>query len=167
MRPSALFGASSGIWAVLGGLTAPVFHGGTLRAERSASVDALKASLALYRQTVLAAFGQVTDTLRALDNDAQLAAEQHEAMRLARTALALQRVSYRAGRSNVLDLLAAERRYEQARLGYAQSSAQRYADSAQLLVALGGGWWNDPHLCADRCAIRAGAETHSAGAGTK
>ena len=167
LRPSALFGASSGIWAVLSGLTAPVFHGGTLRAERSASVDALKASLALYRQTVLAAFGQVTDTLRALDNDAQLAAEQHEAMRLARTALALQRVSYRAGRSNVLDLLAAERRYEQARLGYAQSSAQRYADSAQLLVALGGGWWNDPHLCADRCAIRAGAETHSAGAGTK
>ena len=167
LRPSALFGASSGVWAVLGGLTAPVFHGGRLRAERRASLDALKASLALYRQTVLSAFGQVTDTLRALDNDAQLAAEEHQALQLARTTLALQRFSYRAGRSNVLDLLSAERRYEQARLGYAQASARRYADSAQLLVALGGGWWNDPGLCADRCAIRTGTTRRSSGARTQ
>ena len=156
LRPEALFGSSSGVWAALGALTAPVFHGGALRAERRASIDALKASLALYRQTVLAAFGQVTDTLRALGNDAQLAAAEHEALDAARISLELQRVSYAAGRSNILQLLDAERAYQQARLGYARATAQRYADSAQLLVALGGGWWNSSGLCPRLCAARAG-----------
>ena len=167
LRPDALFGASSGMWALLGQLTAPVFHGGTLRAERRASLDALQASLALYRQTVLAAFGQVTDTLRALGNDAQLAAEEHQALTLARTSLALQRVSYQAGRSNVLELLAAERRYEQARLGDARAGAQRYADSAQLLVALGGGWWTPSGGCAGRCTARATHPAQPRGARTE
>ena len=155
LRPEALFGSSSSVWDLLGGLTAPVFHGGTLRAERRASIDALKASLALYRQTVLAAFGQVTDTLRALGNDAELAAAEHQALDAARTSLKLQRVSYSVGRSNTLQLLDAERAYQQARLGYARATAQRYADSAQLFVALGGGWWNSPGLCPHPCTARA------------
>ncbi len=154
LRPEALFGSSSGVWGVLGGLAAPVFHGGTLRAERRASIDALKASLALYRQTVLAAFGQVTDTLRALGNDAELAAAEHQALDAARTSLKLQRVSYSVGRSNILQLLDAERAYQRARLGYARATAQRYADSAQLLVALGGGWWNSRGLCPRSCAAQ-------------
>lgn len=156
LRPESLFSSSSGVWALLGGLTAPVFHGGALRAQRRESLDALTASLALYRQTVLAAFGQVTDTLRALGNDAELAAAQHQALDAARTSLELERASYAAGRGNVLQLLDAERSYEQAQLGYARATAQRYADSAQLLVALGGGWWKSPALCSKRCAGESG-----------
>ena len=156
LRPESLFGPSSGVWAALGGLTAPVFHGGALRAERRASIDALDASLARYRQTVLAAFGQVTDTLRALGHDAELTAAEREALESASTALELQRVSYAAGRSNRLQLLDAERAYQRARLGYARATVQRYADSAQLLVALGGGWWRSPALCARPCATRPG-----------
>ncbi|MDA8350017.1 MAG: efflux transporter outer membrane subunit [Pseudomonadota bacterium] len=163
LRPEALFGSSSGVWAALGGLTAPVFHGGTLRAERRAAMDALTASLALYRQTVLMAFGQVTDTLRALGNDAELAAAEREALDTARASLQLQRVSYEAGRSNVLQLLDAERAYQQARLGYARATAQRYADSAQLLVALGGGWWNSRGLCPRSCAARTEYPAHLEG----
>ncbi len=165
LRPEALFSSSSGVWAVLGGLTAPVFHGGTLRAERRASIEALKASLALYRQTVLAAFGQVTDTLRALGNDADRVAAERQALDTARTSVELQRVSYGAGRSNVLELLDAERAYQQARLGYARATAQRYADSAQLLVALGGGWWHSPGMCPGRCTARSGYGDRPEGVG--
>ena len=152
LRPQTLFDSSSGVWALLGGVTAPVFRGGALRAQRRESVEAFEASLALYRQTVLDAFGQVTDTLRALGNDGELAAAEHQALDAARTSLRLQRVSYAAGRDGVLQLLDAERSYQQARLGYARATAQRYADSAQLFVALGGGWWNDAELCANGCA---------------
>lgn len=154
LRPAALFGSSSGVWALLGSLTAPVFHGGALRAARRESLDALEASLDLYRQTVLDAFGQVTDTLRALGNDAEYAAAERQALDASRDSLAMQRASYAAGRTNVLELLDAERSYEQARLGYARATAQRYADSAQLLVALGGGWWSNAALCSDRCSVR-------------
>jgi NodT family efflux transporter outer membrane factor (OMF) lipoprotein len=164
LRPDAVFSSSSGVWTLLGGITAPIFHGGTLRAERRASVDALRASLALYRQTVLTAFGQVADTLRALGNDADWVSAEHEAVQAARTSLRLQRVSYTVGRSNVLQLLEAERRYEQARLGYAQAVAQRYLDSAQLVVALGGGWWNRPQLCSRHCAVRSTVRPRTAGA---
>ncbi len=158
LRPQTLFDSSSGVWALLGGVTAPVFHGGALRAQRRGAVAALKASLALYRQTVLNAFGQVTNTLRALGNDAELAAAEHQALDAARASLRLQRVSYAAGRSDVLQLLDAERGFQQARLGYARATAQRYADSARLLVALGGGWWNNAGLCAEGCAAGAANE---------
>lgn len=163
LRPQALFGASSGLWTLLAGLTAPVFHGGELRAARRASVEGLKASVALYRRTVLAAFGQVADTLRALGNDAELATAEHQALDSARSSLELQRVSYAAGRSNVLQLLDAERGYQRARLGYARATAQRYADSARLLVALGGGWWNVPGLCSGKCAARSRYGSHAEG----
>jgi len=33
-------------------------------------------------------------------------------------------------------------RYQQAQLGYVRTEAQRYQDTVQLLVATGGGWWN-------------------------
>jgi outer membrane protein TolC len=39
-------------------------------------------------------------------------------------------------------LLDAQRQYQQARLGFVRAQAQRYQDTGQLLVAMGGGWWN-------------------------
>jgi outer membrane protein TolC len=44
----------------------------------------------------------------------------------------------------VLNLIAAERTYAQARLSYATAQVQQFEDTAGLLVALGGGWWQDP-----------------------
>ncbi len=138
LTTASLFGANSGVWAVAGGITAPVFHGGALEAQRREAVAQMNQALALYRQTVLAAFGQVADTLRALGEDAALVAAERDALDAAAAALELQRASYAAGRGDVLSLLQAEREFQQARLGYARARAQRYVDSAQLFVAMGG-----------------------------
>lgn len=143
LTTGALFDRNTAVWALGGGLTAPIFHGGALRAQRRAAREGYRASLALYRETVLQAFGQVADTLRALGHDAELVEDSHGALDAAREALDLQRIGYAAGKSDVLRLIDAERSYQQARLGYARATAQRYVDSAQLLVALGGGWWQD------------------------
>jgi len=35
----------------------------------------------------------------------------------------------------------AERQFGEARLGLVRARAQRYLDTAQLFVAMGGGWW--------------------------
>jgi len=40
-----------------------------------------------------------------------------------------------------LQLIVAERAYQQARLGMVTAQARRLQDTAQLFVALGGGWW--------------------------
>ncbi|MGZ3687102.1 MAG: efflux transporter outer membrane subunit, partial [Bdellovibrionota bacterium] len=66
-----LFTSESGVWNLGANLTAPLFRGGTLRAQRKAAIAAFQASLATYRQTVLSAFSQVADTLRALEHDAE------------------------------------------------------------------------------------------------
>ncbi len=137
-----LFQGSSLIWGLASGLSAPIFHGGALEAQRQAAIDAFQASLATYQQTVLQAFGQVADTLRALQHDSELVDSERSALDTSSASLALQRLIYEAGKSDLLSLLTAERAYQQARLGYAHAQGQRYLDTAQLFVALGGGWWN-------------------------
>jgi outer membrane protein TolC len=41
-----------------------------------------------------------------------------------------------------LALLSAEQSYQQATINFVQILANRYADTAALFQALGGGWWN-------------------------
>jgi NodT family efflux transporter outer membrane factor (OMF) lipoprotein len=142
LSANTLFQGSSLIWGLASGLSAPIFHGGALEAQRQAAIDAFQASLATYQQTVLQAFGQVADTLRALQHDSELVDTERSALDTSSASLALQRLIYEAGKSDLLSLLTAERAYQQARLGYARAQAQRYLDTAQLFVALGGGWWN-------------------------
>lgn len=153
LATGALFDGSSVLWNLAAGITTPIFHGGVLAAQKRAAIDGFHASLATYQQTVLEAFGQVANILRALSHDADLLAAERQALDASRAALALQRLRYAAGKINMLELLAADRSYQQARLGYARAEGQRFLDSAQLVVALGGGWWDDPSLCGD-CRAR-------------
>ena len=133
-----LFNEASNVWSIASGLVAPIFDGGTLRAEKRAAVDAMRSSAANYEQTVLTAFGQVADSLEALDNGAEQLRAQGNAETAARETVAMTRQSYNEGNVGVLQVLDAERRYQQARLGYVRAQAQRYMDTAQLMLALGG-----------------------------
>lgn len=133
-----LFARNSNAWSLAGGFVAPIFDGGTLRAERRAAVDAMQASAAKYQQTVLTAFGQVADSLQALDHDTEALDAQTNARQAARDNLDLTRKSYREGNIGVLQVLDAERRYQQASLAYVRARANRYMDTARLFLALGG-----------------------------
>ncbi|HET7201433.1 MAG TPA: efflux transporter outer membrane subunit, partial [Burkholderiales bacterium] len=137
-EPGKLFDRASNAWSFSGALLAPIFDGGTLRAEKRAAVDALHASAANYEQTVLVAFSQVADSLQALGHDAEQLEAQGHAQDAARENLNLTRESYNEGNVGVLQVLDAERLYQQARLGYVRAQAQRYLDTAQLFLALGG-----------------------------
>jgi NodT family efflux transporter outer membrane factor (OMF) lipoprotein len=136
-----LFDPAGLVWNIAAGLTQPIFDGGTRLAERRTALALFKAAAADYRQTVLQAFGQVADILQALSHDADLLAAQQHALDLASEAVRLQRIDYANGGTGIVALLDAQRQYQQARLGYARAEAQRYQDTIQLLVAMGGGWW--------------------------
>jgi NodT family efflux transporter outer membrane factor (OMF) lipoprotein len=137
-RLSHVFDQSSTTWGFAAGLTAPLFDGGTLRAERREAQDEMRATLANYEQTVLQALGQVADVLTALDHDAELLSAQKNALDSASANLALTRESYAVGNVGVLQVLDAERQYQQVRLGFVRAQTQRYQDTAQLFLALGG-----------------------------
>ena len=96
--------------------------------------------MALYRQTVLSAFEQVADTLRALDHDAAALQAEAEALTIAEQALHLVQVNYEAGLATYLDVLNADTQYHQAKIADLQAIAVRYQDTVALFAALGGGW---------------------------
>jgi outer membrane protein TolC len=90
----------------------------------------------------LQAFQNVADVLRALDADARTLQAQADAEAASRDSLDLTQKQFQLGAVNYLSLLNAERQYQQARIGLVQAKAVRFADTAALFQALGGGWWN-------------------------
>ena len=135
---SSPLGAGSSLWSIAGELAGPLFHGGTLRANRRGAIDGYKASLAAYRQTVVNSLGQVADVLQAINHDAEEYSAQDQALNSAGTSLRLNREGYKEGESSVLDVLDAERAYEQALLGRIRAKTAQHLDATQLFVVLGG-----------------------------
>lgn len=131
-------GPSETVWNLLGGVTAPLFRGGTLSAERRAAQADYQAAFAAYQQTVLDAFSQVAVSLQALGNDADSLSTQQRALESASASLALTRQAYAAGNAGYVQVLDAERLHSQAQLGRAQTDGQRYIDVVKLLLAAGG-----------------------------
>jgi len=138
LTPDALFTGSPNIWSIAGTLTQPLFNGGTLSAQRRSAIDAYQAALADYEKTVLSAFGQVADNLQALANDADLVAAEKAAEESSAASLDLARRSYAAGNSGILDVIDAERRYAEAKLGSSRAGEQRLLHTVALYVSLGG-----------------------------
>ena len=137
-----LFGSGTSVWNLGAGLVQPLFRGGELSARRRAAIAAYQQADAHYRDTVLLAFQDVADVLQALDNDAATLKAQSDAAQAARETLELTQDQLRFGAVSYLALLDASRQYQQARLNLVKAQAARYADSAALFHALGGGWWN-------------------------
>lgn len=133
-----LFERGNTAWSFAGVLVAPLFDGGSLRAERRAAEAAMQASIAMYQQTVLAAFGQVADSLRGLEHGAEALAAQGKAGKAARDQFELTRKSRREGQIGRQPVIAAERNFELASLAQVRARGQRYLDTAQLFLALGG-----------------------------
>ncbi|MEX3853285.1 efflux transporter outer membrane subunit [Paraburkholderia sp. BR10923] len=142
LTPAQVLRAGSTIWSIGAGLLQPVFHGGQLSAQKRAAEAAYEQAGAQYRETVLLAFQNVADTLRALEHDATGLKAQTDASRAASDSLELTRGQYRVGGVSYLALLDAQRQYQQTVVSLAQAQAARYADTAALFQALGGGWWN-------------------------
>jgi NodT family efflux transporter outer membrane factor (OMF) lipoprotein len=134
--------AGPSVWSIGAGLLQPLFHGGALEAQRRSAVAAYDAANSQYRETVLQAFQNVADALRALEADARTLSAQAEAETAARQTLDLTTRQFQLGGASYLALLIAQRQYQQAKLALAQAQGTRFADTAALFQALGGGWWN-------------------------
>jgi NodT family efflux transporter outer membrane factor (OMF) lipoprotein len=133
--------AGPSVWSIGAGLLQPLFHAGELEAKRRAAVAAYDQAAAQYRETVLLAFQNVADALRALEADARTLKAQSDAEALARETLNLTQRQFQLGATNYLALLDAQRQFNLARFALVQAQANRYADTAALFQALGGGWW--------------------------
>jgi len=140
------FFAKGGFWDSAGGLTQPVFQGGTLLHREQAAIAAYTQADEQYSSTVLTAFQNVADTLHAIQQDADGLRAASAARDAAAVTLDLTKQQLDGGYANYLTLLSAEQAYQQALINLVQAQSNRYADTAALFQALGGGWWNRPDL---------------------
>jgi NodT family efflux transporter outer membrane factor (OMF) lipoprotein len=129
-------------WTLAGNVTQTIFDAGTLLHRQRAAEAAFDQAAAQYRSTVIAAFQNVADSLRALQSDANALSAAAAAQEAASASLEITRRQLQLGAVNYLSLLTAENAYQQALSSVVQAQASRYADTAALFQALGGGWWN-------------------------
>ena len=133
-------------WSIAGDVSQPLFQGFTLLHRQRAAKQAWLQAKAQYRSTVIAAFQNVADSLHALANDADGLQAAGRAEQAAQHSLALATSQYETGYASYLALLSVEQTYDQAVINAVQARANRYADTAALFEALGGGWWNRTEL---------------------
>ncbi|HEY1926773.1 MAG TPA: efflux transporter outer membrane subunit [Caulobacteraceae bacterium] len=127
---------------VAGGLAQPLFAGGKLVHHEKAARARLDAAQAVYRGTVINAFRDVSDTLHAIQSDAETLKASEDAEAAAAKSLSMARAQLKLGDGSTLYVLEAERRYAAARQALVQAQVARLSDTAALFQALGGGWWN-------------------------
>jgi NodT family efflux transporter outer membrane factor (OMF) lipoprotein len=146
---SRVFSPASVVWQLAASLTQPIFKGGQLLHQRRAAVAAAEEAAANYRATVITAFQNVSDTLYALQGDADALAAEVLAEKTAAESLRLVQVQYKSGAASYLQVLTSEQTYQTAAVSLVKARAQRYADTAALFQALGGGWWNRNDIAAN------------------
>ena len=137
-----MFRSGGPFWTLVGGVTQPIFQGGTLLHNERAAKAALRQAAAQYQNTVIVAYQNVADTLHASISDADTLAADVDAETSSKLTYDLMQGQLQSGYVSYLTLLVAETAYEQALLARVQAQAARYGDTIALFQALGGGWWN-------------------------
>jgi NodT family efflux transporter outer membrane factor (OMF) lipoprotein len=149
LETNRLFGTPAMIASLGASVAGTLFDGDTLYHKKEAAIAAYEATDAQYRSVVLQAFQNVANALRALEFDAQALRAQLAAQQSAADSLSIARVQYQNGAITYIVLLNAEQQYQTARISLVKAQATRFADTAALFQALGGGWWNRTDIAPD------------------
>jgi NodT family efflux transporter outer membrane factor (OMF) lipoprotein len=137
-----LFSPGTVFWTIAGNAAQTVFDAGTRYYKQKAAEEAAAQAAAQYRSTVLVAFQNVADVLRALQADARTVSAAIAAEESANRSIDLVRRQVEQGQVSSPVLLNAQQAYLQTSLARVQAQAARLADTVALYQALGGGWWN-------------------------
>src|SRR5580704_16449475 len=129
-------------FTVAGSATQTLFDGGTLFHQLQESRDNYNAVAWSYRGTVIGAVQNVTDSLRALQNDADALKAARGFETASKISFDLAQQQMQTGYANILILLTAQQTYLQAAIQVVQARAARLSDTVALYQSLGGGWWN-------------------------
>jgi NodT family efflux transporter outer membrane factor (OMF) lipoprotein len=134
------FAPGTGFYTVAAGATMPIFDGLTLYNKQKAAEAGLEQAEAQYRATVITAFQNVADALRALQADARAISAAVRAEETSKASLEIVQKQLNAGQVNQLAVLNAQQTYLTAAVTRVQTEANRLSDTAALFMALGGGW---------------------------
>ena len=121
-------------------LSFPIFQGGQLRANVKIADAAQQQAVLQYRQTVLSAYHDADNALIACAREHERAADLHEQVAQLDRAVKVGFSRYRNGLVPFMQVLQAERDYNQAQQQLLQSQVTSASNLVALYKALGGGW---------------------------
>ena len=130
----------SRIWSVGPSLSETIFDGGLRRATVMQYTAVYNANVAGYRQTVLAGFQQVEDSLATVRILSEQIRQQLAAEQSAERYLELAKARYFTGVDTYLNVLVAQTTLLADQQTLASLHTQAMTASVQLIEALGGGW---------------------------
>ena len=137
-----LLSPSSIAWSIAASVSQKIVDGGSAFHSKEASVAAYEQNLANYKSTVITAFQNVADALRAIEYDAKALQAQSAAERAAKASLDMAQDQYKTGAVVYATVLNALQTYQNAVISRVKAQSTRYTDTVALYQALGGGWWN-------------------------
>jgi multidrug efflux system outer membrane protein len=129
-----------GLFAVGPSFTVPIFNSGRVGAGVDAATAAAQAALDQYRQTVLQAFREVSDSLAEYRKRREFRVQQQALETAARDAARLANIRYTGGVTSYLEVLDSERQQFDAELGLVRTYRDELLAVVRLYKALGGGW---------------------------
>lgn len=142
LNPDSLFSPGTAAWSAAASVAQTVFDGGTLFHDKEAAIASREQAFANYKGTVITAFKDVADSLRAIEADANTLKAQLAYEKAAQESVKISRTQYLAGAVTYPSVLTAEQNYQQAVIARVKAQASRFSDTAALFQSLGGGWWN-------------------------
>nr|WP_258769984.1 efflux transporter outer membrane subunit [Bradyrhizobium arachidis] len=137
-----LFSPGTIAWDATSSITQKLIDGGALYHTKEADVALFEQDMAAYKSTVIAAFQNVADSLRAIQYDAATLKAQAGAERAASDSLSMSIEQFKTGAVPYANVITAQQSYLNARISRIKAQAARLADTAALFQAIGGGWWN-------------------------
>ena len=140
VNAGSLLSGASRLWSFGPNVNLPIFTGGLNRAQLEAARSAYDTIVAVYRQTVLAAFQDVEDQLAAQDFLAAQLQGENAALVSARRTLEIANNRYAAGLVTYLEVATAQSAELDLDRAVVQLEGARRVAAVALIKALGGGW---------------------------
>ncbi len=131
------------IWTGGVSLYLPIFDSGKINSRIAQASAKQKQALASYESAIQNAFREVNDALVNLRQNTERETALNKSQIAAKKALEIAENRYQSGYSGYLDVLDAQRGYNDAALAFIQSRQARLAATVSLFKALGGGWQAD------------------------
>ncbi len=131
---------SSRVWSYGAAITAPLFQGGRLLAERRGQIAFWEETVADYQDTILRAFADVSDALTLRQKLAASRVERQREVEALLESVRLSRIRYERGLASYYEVLEAQQQLFPAQVGLARVRTAEFLAFVALYQALGGGW---------------------------
>jgi len=137
---SFLAGPTTGAWTVAGQATQPLYQGGRIKSNYRLALAQRDEAELLYKQTVLQAFEDVSNSLVGYTQSRLFRMKLQEQTDTYKETARLANVRFEGGYTSFLEVLVTQQQYFTSELQLAQAWFAELNNYTQLYQSLGGGW---------------------------